>query len=227
MVIKARSSSRTQQKGVTLITVMVILIVVTLLGVSAMRMSLAGLTMSTNSQVANLLFQSGTAGFTQLVDEINRTTGKATLAGGILADAVVNEDKEFSYCVTPKTAAAGLLTKGTCDANNDNMYMSGRNAVLTQVSFKVVKSNEMAIGTDVDLARQVVPLKIMIYSTAVLPSFGSASKTTINDCFTKVNDDKNDTPTSDTISVADCMTDNGAVSNSQIDEANYGYDFGG
>ena len=78
MVINNISNARTQQEGVTLITVMIILIVVTLLGLSAMRMSLSSLTMATNSQVTNLLFQSADVGLVQFVNEVNKTLARLT-----------------------------------------------------------------------------------------------------------------------------------------------------
>ena len=45
-----------QQKGATLITVLVILVIVTLLGTIAVKMGIVGLKIATNSQVNALLF---------------------------------------------------------------------------------------------------------------------------------------------------------------------------
>ncbi len=227
MVINTGVGLRHQQQGVTLITVMIILIIVTLLGVSAMRMSLSGLTLAANSQSSNLLFQSADAGFIAFTTAVNSTPGKANLEGGILAAAQISENTEFSYCVTPKTGAASILTANPCDVTSTASYMSSRDAVATQVSFKVAKSNEMLLGSDSTLASQIAPLKVTVYTTAVLPSFGSATKSKINECLNlKINDDSADTNAIDTISITDCLIDNGAVSNTQVDESTYGYDFG-
>ena len=51
-----------KQQGAALIAVLLILVVVTLLGISAMRMGLTGLTVATNSQISSLLFQAADKG---------------------------------------------------------------------------------------------------------------------------------------------------------------------
>lgn len=225
MVIKTSLQSPSRQKGVTLITVMIILIVITLLGISAMRMSLSSLTLATNSQVTNLLFQSADVGLVQFANEVKRTPGVADKDGGILADAVTSEGTEFSYCVTPKSATT-KLTKGNCDVTDSADYMSGRDAVATQVTVKVVKNTDFVFGMDPTLAGPLVPIKVALYSTAVLPSFGSATKSKINECLGKKNDDSADTTkATEEVSVTDCLTDEGAVFNTQVDEATYGYNF--
>ena len=231
MVINNVSNARTQQEGVTLITVMIILIVVTLLGLSAMRMSLSSLTMATNSQVTNLLFQSADVGLVQFANEVNKTPGKADTAGGILLEAIATPGKEFSYCVTPKTGVAKVFTEKACDVKDNNKYISARNAVATQVSVKIVNNDGIVLGSDTSLAAALVPIKMSIYSTAVLPSFGSADKDKINTCLGKINDDSTDKPAVgavaavDTESVTDCLSDNGAVFNTQVEDATYGYNF--
>lgn len=233
MVINNISNARTQQEGVTLITVMIILIVVTLLGLSAMRMSLSSLAMATNSQVTNLLFQSADVGLVQFANEVNKTPGKADTTGGILLEAIATPGKEFSYCVTPKTGVPKVFTAGVCDVTlaSNNQYLSARNAVATQVSVKIVNNDGIVLGSDTSLAAALVPIKMSIYSTAVLPSFGSADKATIKTCLQKPNDDNADKPAVgavaavDTESITDCLSDNGAVFNTQVEDATYGYNF--
>lgn len=225
MVINTVLHARSRQKGVTLITVMIILVVITLLGISAMRMSLSSLTLATNSQVTNLLFQSADVGLVQVANEIKKDAGTADSSGGVLVDVIAGEGSEVYYCVTPKDAA-NTLTKGKCDVKNSAHFMSGRDAVATQVAVKMVDNTDFALGTDTSLASALVPIKIAIYSTAVLHSFGSATKSKINECFAKKNDDSSDTSkATEIVSVTDCLTDNGAVFNSQVDEATYGYKF--
>lgn len=226
MVINTLSGTRSQQKGVTLITVMIILIIVTLLGISAMRMSLTSLTLATNSQVTNLLFQSADVGLVQFANEVNRTPGVADKAGGILEDAVSTEGTEFSFCLTPKASTAKKFIKGNCDVTVSANYMSGRDVVATQVTIKVVKNTDYILGTDSTLAGPLVPIKLNVYSTAVLPAFGSATKSKINECLGKLNDDSADaTAATPIVSTTDCLTDEGAVFNTQIDEVTYGYKF--
>ncbi len=233
MVANNVSNARTPQKGVTLITVMIILIVVTLLGLSAMRMSLSSLAIATNSQVTNLLFQSADVGLVQFVNEVNKTPSNADFGSGVLVSAIAQEGKEFSYCVTPKTGAAKVFSTGGCDVTNadNNQYLSARNAVATQVTLKVIPNDGFLLGSDTSLAAALVPIKLSVYSTAVLPAFGSADKATIKTCLAKPNDDRADQPAAgvvaaiDTETVTDCLTDNGAVFNTQVEEATYGYNF--
>lgn len=222
-----KSRMRTGQKGVTLITVMLILIVITLLGISAMRMSLSSLTLATNSQVTNLLFQSADAGLTQLTDAVGRTPGTADV-GGVLVDPVANIGTEYTFCVTPITSAGSRLSSGNCDTSktdptSSNQYTSGRNAVLTQVSIMQPKYREDWRGRDAAAAGPDAPVTVIVYSTSVIPAFGSADKDTINACLKLPNDDSGDDSSGvDTISVTDCLADSGAVFNTQVDEGQYG-----
>ncbi len=50
-----------QQKGATLITVLVILVIITLLGTIAVKMGIVGLKIATNSQVSALLLENSDA----------------------------------------------------------------------------------------------------------------------------------------------------------------------
>ena len=161
MVINTLLHPRSRQKGVTLITVMIILVVITLLGISAMRMSMSSLALATNSQVTNLLFQSADVGLVQVANEIKAKAGTADGAGGVLVDVISSEGAEIYYCVTPKDAA-NTLTKGKCDVTNTAHFMSGRDAVATQVAVKMVDNTDFALGTDTSLASALVPIKIAI-----------------------------------------------------------------
>ena len=227
MVINKTSKSRAQQQGVTLITVMIILIVVTLLGVSAMRMALSSLALATNSQVSNLLFQSADVGLVQFANAVKATP--ADTGNGVLVDAILGQGKEIAFCVTPKNGATNKLTKVNCNvADKANNFMSARSAVAVQVTVKIAedKAVEAALmGTDPEAGIQLNPYKLVIYSTAVLPTFGSAAESAINNCLALKNDDRTDTvKATELVSVTDCLTDGGAVFNTQVDEASYGYD---
>ena len=65
------------QRGAALITVLIILIIVTLLGVTAMRMGMSSLALATSSQVSQILFESADVG----TEYLNR----AILADGVTA----------------------------------------------------------------------------------------------------------------------------------------------
>lgn len=228
MALNIEMRSRSRQQGVTLITVMLVLIVITLLGISAMRMSLSSLTLATNSQVTNLLFQSADTGFVQLAAAINNTPTAADRPGGILAEASA-DDAEHLFCVTPSATAATQLTPTGCDLSNTAAhYMSGRAAVLTQVMIKRVDDPEIDTGVSFGSSASGSPpgrYKYLIYSTSVIPAFGSATQAEITNCLQLINDDYKDSTDPlapvDDISVTDCLSDKGAVFNTQIDEMRY------
>ena len=67
-----------QQQGMALIAVLIIVIVVTLLGVTAMRMSMTSLALATNSQASNLLFQAADLGLRSLPTNITNISEDVT-----------------------------------------------------------------------------------------------------------------------------------------------------
>ena len=223
-------TARTAQRGATLITVMIIMVLITLLGLTAMRMGVSSLALATNSQVTNLVFQSSDAGLQAMLKRISSDTTVA-VATGVLSDAVENPGKEYLFCLTPKTTPGAdtlPFTSGACDVTVANNFMSARSAVAVQVTVQAKdldKALSAQYGTDASAAPQA-GYTVMVYSTAVLPGLGSASNATINGCLSKTNDEsvnRNQPPTPVNMdptvtTVTDCLTDAGAVFNSQADE---------
>jgi len=203
------------QRGAALIAVLVILIVITLLGVTAMRMGITSLALATNSQVVQVLFQSADTGTNQLVNTVNQMGAKALETSGVLAgDTGV-------LCVTP-TAAANFpgLTTGTCNAENSSSYLNESKVVLAQVNFlkedltgwtsSLAQSNVSKEGQGNNPLGETQNLKV--FSTAVVPSFGSASTTTINGCLNNAPDDIDaNGPNTAVVTITDCLTNAGAV----------------
>lgn len=218
-----------RQRGATLVTVMIIMVLVTLLGLSAMRMSVSSLALATNSQVTNLVFQSADTGINTMVNRIS-SDPKTAVTTGVLKDAIANLGTEYRFCLTPMTTPAAQLlpfTTGTCDVTlNTTNYMSTRAAVAVQVTLQTKQLDPTLatqFGSDPSAAPQM-GYTVMMYSTAVLPSLGSASQAAINGCLANTNDEMVDrtkaTGTLDNTitTVTDCLTDAGAVFNSQLDE---------
>lgn len=247
---KIQAADRRQQQGATLITVMIIMVVITMLGLTAMRMGLSSLALASNSQASNILFQAADVGMMEFglaVDETKGYADRKMTIGGVektgfltaaVAVAVEGVDpatiQEFNYCLTPKRATR--LTPGFCDAEQTSDYMTGRDTVVVQVTLKPVYNNEILLGSDSTSVGPVRSYKFMVYSTAVLPAFGSASKSDINDCLRLVNDDGDSynlnpqDPASVTeltnrhgvTSVTDCLTDVGAVFSTTLNQVVYG-----
>ncbi len=88
--------------------------------------------------------------------------------------------------------------------------------VLTQVNYERSEVNDAqandkesdisVLGQSENILGGVEILKV--FSTAVVPSFGSADATTINSCLNNAADDADDTTT---VTITDCLTNAGAV----------------
>jgi hypothetical protein len=203
------------QRGAALITVLVILIIVTLLGISAMRMGMSSLTLATSSQVSQILFEGADVGTEYLNRAILADTVAAMNTGGLIG---VTSGADTPLCVTPVTGSTTNLTAGTCNADSKpSNYLSKRGVVLTQVAYRRLTVSEgdsnnaeedISQGGGASATGSAERLKI--YSTAVVPSFGSADTAAINGCLQKPSDD-DEVDTATVTTVTDCLTDAGAV----------------
>jgi len=179
------------QKGMTLIVVLLVLIVMTLLGISAMRMGLSSLSVATNSQVGNLLYGSADAGLYHLERTAMLNVADALKPGGVLAT-----NAEDVFCLKPKALGGAVaLVAGRCDSTASADFMSSRNAALTQVHVinkgftdEFSQNATMLIGSDSSI-RQAQKIEVTVASTSVLPGFGSATTATINGCLANTGDD--------------------------------------
>ena len=193
-----------QQKGATLITVLVILVIVTLLGTIAVKMGIVGLKIATNSQVNALLLENSDSALFNIEnpDEVERQLA----LDGMFAyfNSAANADDELVFCYraaqnafydfskASAIAADGTTTKigvdGFCKANQ---FAMGRSAVLSQV-YLTKSSTASAPFSSVPKATSIgqsnVPAttnNIGATVISVLPSFSDASPTQIEECFKK------------------------------------------
>lgn len=211
MTLSLKQQRAHLQQGAALIAVLVILVVITLLGVTAMRMGITSLALATNSQVVQVLFQSADIGTNQLFNTVNSTGAAALDTTGVLAG------KTGRLCVTPVSSATFTnLTTGACDTESASSYLNANQVVLTQVNYERSEVNDAqandkesdisVLGQSENILGGVEILKV--FSTAVVPSFGSADATTINSCLNNAADDADDTTT---VTITDCLTNVGAV----------------
>ncbi|HEX5276583.1 MAG TPA: PilX N-terminal domain-containing pilus assembly protein [Fluviicoccus sp.] len=216
-----------RQRGMTLIVVLLVLIVMTLLGISAMRMGLSSLSVATNSQVGNLLYESADAGLFHLERTAMQNVTAALQPGGVLAT-----NSEDVFCLKPKSGSVALVA-GRCDSAQAGDFMSSRNAALTQVhvinkgSFDEFSQNAtMLIGSDSSI-RQSTKIEVTVASTSVLPGFGSATTGTINGCLANTGDDSRRSGAgADSYEVADpavttvseCLSANGGVYSTLLED---------
>lgn len=218
-------STGSQQTGAALIAVLVILTVITLLGITAMRMGLSSLSLATNSQVAQLLFQSADFGTKSLITTILSSPTVSLSTGGVAGDASGNE---MTYCVTPVAGASfgSTLTTGACNLENARSFISDRKIVATEVTAQRLDVETFGTNQGASSLSQIgsgdSPLKeqnLKVYSTSVVPSFGSASITEINACLaaTTPSDDEG-VGNSNAVTKTDCLTDVGAIFTTHVSE---------
>lgn len=218
-------AKKAQEKGAALIAVLVILVIITLLGVTAMRMGVSSLTLATNSQVSQLLFQSADFGTNTFVNQVVADPNVALSTAGVAGDA---SGAEMIYCVTPVATAnfGGTLTAGACNLDQASSFISDREVVATEVTAQRTDvqgyGSNNATNSLSQLGSGDAPLgeqNLKVYSTAVVPSFGSASITEINNCLAaNVPSDDEGTDNSDAVTKTDCLTDVGAVFTTHVSE---------
>ncbi len=191
-----------QQKGATLITVLVILIVITLLGTIAVKMGIVGLKIATNSQVNALLLENSDSALFNIENpaEVERQLA----LDGMFAyfNSAANADDELVFCYRAsensffKLSKASAITEdgsttkigvdGFCKANQ---FAMGRSAVLSQVYLTKSSTVSAPFGSvpkGTSIGQSNVPAtsnNIGATVISVLPSFAGATTTQIENCF--------------------------------------------
>lgn len=157
-----KTSFKAAQQGATLIIVLFVLLLVTIVGVLAIRVALTSLNIATNSQIGQLLIQTADTPINQFSNvDLSTVVDLSGVIGAAIQDSEVDPGKEYVFCYKPtsneKFAAslnmtvirppainAGANTKATisqgggtgfCDLQTD--FGSGREAVVTQVAVKI------------------------------------------------------------------------------------------
>ena len=191
-----------QQKGATLITVLVILVIVTLLGTIAVKMGIVGLKIATNSQVSALLLENSDSALFNI--ENPDQVARQLALDGMFAyfNSSANADDELVFCYRAAQAsfysfskasaitADGTTTKigvdGFCKANQ---FAMGRSAVLSQVYLTKSSTVSAPFGSvpkGTSIGQSNVPAisnNIGATVISVLPSFAGATTTQIENCF--------------------------------------------
>ena len=191
-----------QQKGATLITVLVILVIVTLLGTIAVKMGIVGLKIATNSQVSALLLENSDSALFNI--ENPDQVARQLALDGMFAyfNSSANADDELVFCYRAAQASFysfskasaitedGSTTKigvdGFCKANQ---FAMGRSAVLSQVYLTKSSTVSAPFGSvpkGTSIGQSNVPAtsnNIGATVISVLPSFAGATTAQIENCF--------------------------------------------
>ncbi|MCH7394495.1 pilus assembly PilX N-terminal domain-containing protein [Acinetobacter dispersus] len=152
---------RHHQVGATLVVVLIFLVAITVIGTIAIRQSMVGLSIATNSQVSQLVMQNSDAAFFN-IEQTNNIKESLTAQGmfGYINNAN-DKNKELVFCFRgdqsqffdidraslmqwepgkAKPTSDALGKDGYCDADDtsstSNWFTSGRRAVMTQVAVK-------------------------------------------------------------------------------------------
>lgn len=121
-----------QQQGVALVIALMILVIISVIGIAAMRTSLFSVKVATSAQASAMAFQSAETALSAIYDEA--TSPSATSAGNVIADAVekmlIGAPAVVERCVT----VADPYKKGACAstdrADSRDLTVSGSRTVV-------------------------------------------------------------------------------------------------
>ncbi len=168
-----------QQRGATLIVVLMMLLVITIVGVFAIRVAMTSLNIATNSQIGQLLLQTGDTPTNLILNRSNykNLTSITSVVGKAISDQKdpLKHGREYVFCYRPTSALQvnsildmtvlippdATATKATVDTTESNRsgfcdlesdFGSSREAVVTQVAVKYISESDpdAAPGADLD-----------------------------------------------------------------------------
>lgn len=159
-----------QQRGATLIVVLILLLLITVIGIIAVRTAITSLNIATNSQIGQLLMQTGDTPNNQFLNVSNYDVLRAAdvVIGAAEMEHRNAPGKEYVFCYKPTlnqqlaaTMDATILippaknaardTKATIDSTQSNRsgfcdlqrdFGSAREAVVTQVAVRIPTDTE-------------------------------------------------------------------------------------
>lgn len=211
-----------RQKGIALLVTLVILLVVTTLGLAAMRSGLLHLAIGNNAQASMINLQAANAGLGMVEAQVaQQQLNPATYSAGAMTPNVgifgMAPGFERVACLKNGTLTIPNTAQGSVRCGSAD-YDSGRKAVKVQVSIINPTTNgqpaQVAVyGSDASLPLSA--LLIRTYSTSVIPSFGS-DPSAVQDCL----DTKNQDPATDNL--AQCLSSAGAAYTTVVQDYAYG-----
>lgn len=230
-----------RQRGSALISVMIILLLTTVLGVIAVRQGSTNLNLAMNASVQSLLVQSSDVGLDKL--EMSDIASSATGAGPLgYLRLGGNAGKEYVFCYRPtkdtpqvynfKDDAILLPGGGTegdidgfCATKNNFDYSSGRRVVMSQMS--LVRPQDAAVGepfqyyekgTDSETVNRPEQQRYRAYITSIAPTLARVDKEKLDECFELPSDDSTVIARGEDESMSDCFFRLGVPSNTQVQD---------
>ena len=204
---------RHSQRGATMIVVLIMLVLLTLVGIMGIRTAMTSLSIATNSQVSQLVAQSSDTPSNYFLNgsDYQNLTTLTTVVGQAIALHKDRPGREVVFCyrptgkeridsafdttvLIPPDKSADPDTKATIDSVYTDMagfcdltkdFGSSREAVVTQVSVKVVSEPGSVIGAALERGsnqavgatetKDKVEATVRVTSTAIMPSFARES----------------------------------------------------
>ena len=222
---------RNTQSGAVLIVVLVMLVLLTLVGTWAIRGSITSLKIATNAQVQALLKQTSDSVFFTLE---NKTDDELVFTNMRIGDGMLNytlrpenKGKELVFCIRGETTDnfvgsriasviywEGATIKNTemgkngfCQVNRLGDFLSGRNAVLTQVSVRAGSSDRdwehLMEGDDKETSKSTGIQKVVITATSLIPKLSDSSSSAVNKCLSERTSFEDEVVQNET--VTDCL----------------------
>lgn len=172
-----------QQKGATLIVVLIMLLVITIVGVIAIRIATTSLNIATNSQIGQLLLQTSDTPTNTILNQsqFKNLTSVMGAVGKAISDQQdpLSRGREYTFCyrptaslqmgsildvtvLIPPSATSADNTKATVDTTESNRsgfcnleadFGSARQAVVTQVSVKYINDDTLNAAPGASLER--------------------------------------------------------------------------
>ncbi|MBJ9948303.1 pilus assembly PilX family protein [Acinetobacter bereziniae] len=209
---------RVHQRGVTIIAVLFVLILMVLIGTLAVKQSLTGLNIATNSQIQSLNQQTADAVFFALEKDnkdsatLQKNLSSLGLFGIVKSDSFLN--KELVFCYRPKTQAklfsiqqaSVIYPTSDADVNNSelgvagycqytkNDYSSGRDIMISQIAVKKSSSNTdvpfkyFPTGTDTSTVQLDQVQPVQIIVTTIIPGAANGSGSGWSSFSSQIND---------------------------------------
>ncbi|WP_436862265.1 pilus assembly PilX family protein [Acinetobacter haemolyticus] len=222
------------QTGSVLIVVLIMLVLLTIVGTWAIRGSIISLKIATNAQAQALLKQTSDSVFFTLE---NKTDDELDFANMRIGDGMLNytlrpenKGKELVFCIrgtsTDNFAGSRLASvvywegstikntemgqNGFCKVSRVTDFLSGRNAVMTQVSVRAADNSRdwehMMEGDDKESSKSTGIQKVVITATSILPNLSDRPRSSIDTCLTNYTSFWDENADEDT--VTDCLSRN-------------------
>lgn len=177
---------RQGQRGATLVVTLIILVVITIVGLAAVRGGSLSLAIATNSQIRATTFQAAEEGLRLIERSTSQNMTAAMAPTGMIMSAILTAGSPQRYCLS-RGSAAGWRAGG-CNVATPTDYLTGRQATMVQTAIGVPTGEDGEIitlqpeGDSMGDEGGIKPWQVNMYSTAVMPALGTASAATIQVC---------------------------------------------